>query len=85
MAWAGATRQTAVTMSRCVRGIFFAKGGDGRRPDTQRVSGEGTLSWFWRCFRVVTYDCHAITVATQARSGLLNIAQEEEVELDAKA
>lgn len=65
MAWAGATRQTAIAMSRFVRGIFSAKGGDHRRKDAERISWNGTLGWFWRCFRVVTHYCHAITIATQ--------------------
>jgi hypothetical protein len=59
MAWARATRQTAVTMSGFVCGIFSAKGRDYRGPDAERVSREGTLGWFWRwlwrCFRVVAY------------------------------
>ena len=65
MAWAGATRQTAITMSRFVRGIFSAKGRDHRREDAERISRKGTLGWFWRCFRVVTHYCHAFTIATQ--------------------
>jgi len=69
MAWAGATRQTAITMSRFVCGIFSAKGRDYRRPDAERVSREGTLGWFWRCFRVVAHYCHAITIATQDQPG----------------
>lgn len=69
MAWAGATGQTAITMSRFVGGIFFAKGGDYRRPDAERVSREGTLGWFWRRLRVVAHYCHAITIATLDQSG----------------
>ena len=59
MAGAGATRQTAITMPRFVRGIFSAKRGNYRRPDAERVSRKATLGWFWRCFRVVTHYCHA--------------------------
>jgi hypothetical protein len=55
MAWARAARQTAIAMSGFVCGIFSAKGRDYRRPDAERVSREGTLGWFWRCFRVVAY------------------------------
>jgi hypothetical protein len=69
MTQAGATRQTAITMSRFVRGIFFAKGRDYRRPDAERVSREGTLGWFWRRFRVVAHYCHAITIPTLDQSG----------------
>jgi hypothetical protein len=69
MAWASATGQTAITMSRFVRGIFFAKGGDYRRPDAERVSREGTLGWVWPRLRVVAHYCHAITVATLDQSG----------------
>ena len=69
MASAGATRQTAITMSRFVCGIFSAKGRDYRRPDAERVSRKGTLGWFWRCFRVVAHYCHAITIATQDQPG----------------
>ena len=69
MAWAGATGQTAITMSCFVRGIFSAKGRDYRRPDAERVSRKGTLGWWWRCFRIVTHYCHAITIATQDQSG----------------
>jgi len=65
MAWAGTTGQTAITMSRFVRGIFSAKGRDHRREDAEGISRKGTLGWFWRCFRIVTHYCHEITVATQ--------------------
>ncbi len=73
MAWAGATRQTAITVSRFVGGIFSAKGRDHRRKNTEWVSGKGTLGWFWHCFRVVTHYCHGTTIATQAqrRSSIL--------------
>jgi hypothetical protein len=63
-------------MSRFVRSIFFAKGGDYRRPDAERVSRKRTLGWFWRCFRVVAHCCHAISIATQDQTCLFNIAQE---------
>ena len=69
MAWASATGQTAITVSRFVRGIFFAKGGDYRRPNAERVSREGTLGWVWRRLRVVAHYCHAITIATLDQSG----------------
>jgi len=85
MAWAGATGQTAITMSRFVRGIFSTKGGDYRRPDAERVSREGTLGWFWRRLRVVAHYCHAITIATLGSVWLLNIAQEGFFELDAES
>jgi hypothetical protein len=82
MAWAGAARQTAITMSRFVGGIFSAKGRDHRREDAQRVSRKGTLSWFWQCFRVVTHNCHAITIAAQDQPWLHNIAQQERGDLE---
>jgi hypothetical protein len=69
MAWAGATGQTAITMSCFVRGIFSAKGRDHRREDAERVSRKGTLGWLWRCFRIVTHYCHAITIGTQDQHG----------------
>jgi hypothetical protein len=85
MAWAGATRQTAITMSRFVRGIFSATRGDDGRPDAKRVSRKGALGWFWRCSRVVAHYCHAITIANAGLVWLLNIAQEGLVELDAES
>jgi hypothetical protein len=69
MAWAGAARQTAITMSRFVRRIFSAKGRDHRREDPKRVSRKGTPSWFWQCFRVVTHNCPTITIAAQDQPG----------------
>src|ERR1700756_1992490 len=69
MAWAGATRQTAITMSRFVRGIFSAEGRDHRREDAEWVSRKGTLGWFRQCFRVVTHYSHAITLTTQDQRG----------------
>ncbi len=69
MAWAGATRQTAIPMSRFVGGILSAKGRDHRREDAEWVSRKGTLGCFWQCFRVVTHDCHAITLAAQDQRG----------------
>lgn len=69
MAWAGATRQTAITMSRFVGGILSAKGRDHRREDAEWVSGKGTLGRFWQCFRIVTHYCHGVTVATQDKRG----------------
>jgi len=80
MAWAGATRQTAITMSRFVRSVFSLKGRDYRRSDAERVSREGTLGWFCRCSRVVAHYRHAITIATQDQLG--NIAQEGSDEVD---
>src|SRR6266478_4792136 len=74
MAWAGATRQTAITMSRFVRSVFSLKGRDYRRSDAERVSREGTLGWFCRRSRVVAHYRHAITIATQDQLG--NVAQE---------
>jgi hypothetical protein len=69
VAWAGATRQTAITMSCFVGGIFSAKGRDHRREDAEWVSRKGTLGWFWQCFRVVTHYCHPITIAAQDQRG----------------
>ena len=69
MAWAGATGQTAITMSCFVRRIFSAKGRDHRREDAERVSRKGTLGRFRRCFRIVTHYCHAMTIATQDQHG----------------
>ena len=83
MAWAGATGQTAITMSCFVRGIFSAKGRDHRREDAERVSRKGTLGWLWRCFRIVTHYYHAIHYRHAGSAWLLNIAQEGSVELDA--
>ena len=60
MAWAGAAWQTAVIMSRCVRRILFAEGGDDRRPGPKRVSREGTLGWFWRRLWVMAHYGHAL-------------------------
>jgi hypothetical protein len=81
MAWAGATRQTAITMSRFVRGIFSAKGRGHRREDAEWVSRKGTLGWFWQCFRVVTHYCHAITLATQGQRGCSILLKEAQSSL----
>jgi hypothetical protein len=82
MAWAGATRQTAITMSRFVGGIFSAKGRDHRGEDAEWESGKGTFGWFWQCLRVVTHYCHGITIAKQDQRGCSILLKKNGGDLD---